>query len=48
MTGYSYEPWHLRYVGEEHARRIYEMDIPFEYYIEQLKEARFEAALSGL
>ena len=48
VTGYSYEPWHLRYVGEEHARRIYEMDIPFEYYIEQLKEARFEAVLSGL
>ena len=48
VTGYSYEPWHLRYVGVEHARRIHESDIPFEYYIEQLKEARFEAALSGL
>ncbi len=48
VTGYSYEPWHLRYVGAEHARRIHEIDIPFEYYIEQLKEARFEAALSGL
>ena len=48
VTGYSYEPWHLRYVGVEHARRIHESDIPFEYYIEQLKEARFEAAMSGL
>ena len=48
VTGYSYEPWHLRYVGAEHARRIHESGIPFEYYIEQLKEAQFEAALSGL
>ncbi len=48
VTGYSYEPWHLRYVGAEHAKQIYESDIPFEYYIGQLKEAQFEAALRGL
>ena len=48
VTGYSYEPWHLRYVGVEHARRIHDSDIPFEYYIQQLKEAQFETALSDL
>ena len=41
VTGYSYEPWHIRYVGREHAQRIYEMNIPFEYYIAQLREAQF-------
>ena len=39
ITGYSYEPWHIRYVGKEHAAIIYEMDIPLETYIEALREA---------
>ena len=33
ITGYIYEPWHLRYVGVEAATEIYEMDITFEEYI---------------
>ena len=41
VTGYANEPWHIRYVGLEHAARIAEMNIPFEYYIEQLRQARF-------
>ena len=41
VTGYAYEPWHIRYVGEEHAARIQEMDIPFEIYVELLREAQF-------
>ncbi|MBQ2976290.1 MAG: M15 family metallopeptidase [Clostridia bacterium] len=41
ITGYSYEPWHVRYVGKEHARRIHALDIPMEYYIAQLQEAQF-------
>lgn len=41
ITGYSYEPWHVRYVGKEHAERIYALDIPLEYYIAQLREAQF-------
>ena len=45
ITGYMYEPWHIRYVGRDHAARIYELDIPFEYYIAQLRAAR--AALVG-
>lgn len=39
ITGYSYEPWHYRYVGEEVATFIYENDLTFEeyyaYYVEQ-------------
>lgn len=41
ITGYAFEPWHVRYVGEEHAARIYELDIPLEYYIAQLREAQY-------
>ncbi|MCI5771418.1 MAG: M15 family metallopeptidase [Clostridiales bacterium] len=41
ITGYAYEPWHIRYVGAEHARAIYEADIPFEYYVEQLRQAQY-------
>ena len=41
ITGYSYEPWQVRYVGKEHAQRIHALDIPLEYYIAQLQEAQF-------
>ncbi|MBQ8082342.1 MAG: M15 family metallopeptidase [Clostridia bacterium] len=37
ITGYAYEPWHIRYVGEEHALRIQELDIPLEEYISALR-----------
>lgn len=32
-TNYSYEPWHFRYVGVEHAQRMYELDLCLEEYI---------------
>ena len=41
ITGYAYEPWHLRYIGKEHAQRVWEADIPLEYYIEELRNAQF-------
>lgn len=34
ITGYQYEPWHYRYVGEAAAKYIYENDITFEEYYE--------------
>ncbi|MDD2647769.1 MAG: M15 family metallopeptidase [Eubacteriales bacterium] len=34
VTGYAYEPWHIRYVGMEHAANIKELDIPYEEYVE--------------
>ena len=40
VTGYADEPWHIRYVGREHAQRIHEMKIPLEYYVFQLREAQ--------
>lgn len=33
VTGYSYEPWHVRYVGKEHAQAIYESGVPMETYM---------------
>lgn len=41
ITGYQYEPWHIRYVGKEHAAYMYEHHIPLEYYVEAVKQARF-------
>lgn len=35
-TGYMYEPWHLRYVGVEHATAVHESNVPFEQYLQQL------------
>lgn len=36
ITGYAYEPWHLRYIGTLHATAVYMLDIPYEQYYEQL------------
>ncbi|MEG0269212.1 MAG: M15 family metallopeptidase [Clostridia bacterium] len=33
ITGYNYEPWHIRYVGKEHAKAIFESGVPMEIYM---------------
>lgn len=38
VTGYAYEPWHVRYVGRENARLIQEADMPLETYLLLLRE----------
>jgi len=48
-TGISYESWHFRYVGEAHAKYIYEHHLCLEEYIElqaQAKQAAEEYALT--
>ncbi len=35
LTGYSYEPWHLRYVGKEVASSIYDQHITLETYLSE-------------
>ena len=37
ITGISYEPWHLRYVGQPHASIMFEMDFTLEEYLEFLR-----------
>ena len=34
ITGYSYEPWHLRYVGKELATHLYNSNLTLEEYYE--------------
>ena len=37
VTGYMYEPWHVRYVGVEHAAELYESGLPMEMYMSGFK-----------
>ena len=40
ITGYIYEPWHIRYVGIDAAAEITAQDVTFEEYIVSLREER--------
>ena len=33
ITGYSYEPWHFRYVGKENAKAIHDANVPLETWL---------------
>ncbi len=33
ITGYQYEPWHIRYLGKETARKVYESGLCLEEYL---------------
>ncbi len=33
ITGYAFEPWHVRYVGKEYARAIFDLNEPLELYV---------------
>ncbi|MBI2865594.1 MAG: M15 family metallopeptidase [Chloroflexi bacterium] len=37
VTGYAYEPWHIRYVGVEQATAIYQKGITLEEYLRTLR-----------
>lgn len=37
-TGIKYEPWHWRYVGEEHAKKMNNLNMCLEEYVEYLKK----------
>ena len=37
ITGYAYEPWHYRYVGEEVAKIIHDENITYEEYYAKYK-----------
>lgn len=36
ITGFKYEPWHYRYIGIEHAKKIYENNLTLEEYLKTL------------
>ncbi|MBU4541100.1 MAG: D-alanyl-D-alanine carboxypeptidase family protein, partial [Firmicutes bacterium] len=37
ITGYAYEPWHLRYVGKDVAAEIFKNSLTFEAYLTQVQ-----------
>lgn len=37
ITGYDYEPWHLRYVGKEHAAYMKEHHLTLEEYLSDIR-----------
>ncbi len=40
-TGMKYEPWHIRYVGEPHAKIIYNNHLTLEEYVRLLGEGKW-------
>lgn len=42
LTGITYEPWHFRYVGEEHAKKIMEQGVCLEEYLLQYNQTQTE------
>lgn len=46
ITGYIYEPWHIRYVGVEAAEDIHTLGVTFEEYILMVRGDRI-ARISG-
>lgn len=40
ITGYRYEPWHIRYVGKDLAHKLYSEDITLEEYYYELQEKK--------
>ena len=47
ITTYAYEPWHVRYVGKEHAAILQEMDIPLEQYVQMLRSLAADKLTEG-
>ena len=47
VTGYNFEPWHVRYVGLEAAAALHENPMPFETYLLGLREERLNAMMQG-
>ncbi|MCI7083593.1 MAG: M15 family metallopeptidase [Tenericutes bacterium] len=41
ITGYPYEPWHLRFVGKETAKKIYAENCTLEEYLKREEEEKW-------
>ncbi|NMD37438.1 MAG: M15 family metallopeptidase, partial [Christensenellaceae bacterium] len=47
VTGYNYEPWHVRYIGKEHSEKINSMNnIPLEWYVSLLRLNTYNSLLN--
>lgn len=47
ITGYEYEPWHIRYVGVEYAQQIHEQNVPLETFLLALRESTMLEIVAG-
>lgn len=47
VTGYSAEPWHVRYVGKEYAKQIHEANVPLETWLADFRTQRLLDLLEG-
>ena len=47
VTGYEWEPWHIRYVGKENAARLHDSPMPLEEYIMLIRTERLMSLLEG-
>ena len=48
VTGYTYEPWHLRYIGLEAAQKMHDSGEPlFEHFIIQERQGRLLSLVGG-
>jgi len=45
ITGYKFEPWHVRYVGKEYAAILHENPEPLESFLIDLRTQRMEELL---
>lgn len=43
ITGYIYEPWHVRYIGKEAAQEVTDLGVTFEEYILKVRAERVKA-----
>ena len=32
ITGYKEEPWHIRYIGTQHATKVHDLNITYDEY----------------
>ncbi|MBQ8655434.1 MAG: M15 family metallopeptidase [Clostridia bacterium] len=47
VTGYEFEPWHVRYVGRENAEKIYQADLPLETYLQKIRGETLLSIVTG-
>ncbi|CAM3857218.1 M15 family metallopeptidase [Cohnella lubricantis] len=43
ITGYTYEPWHVRYLGKDVAKAVYESGLTLEEFMEQYDDVVIKA-----
>lgn len=48
LTGINYEPWHFRFIGFEHAQKIYESGLCLEEYMEKDRETNPDLSFNTL